>query len=697
MKLGLVTAAIATDFEDPVEAANLKVRSFSVSPQLGPLSLGGIVRQNGIEPRFIDLDCLYYKYLDAYGSRGLGDFPAWVAPLIAASEQDIYGFSSICSSYPLTVRIAECVKREQPGCTILFGGPQASVVDLPTLAAFPFIDFILRGEAEESLPVFLEEWSGSKRYSAVPGLTYRSPFGPARNPDAPVIQDLDALPLPAYQLTGGLKGARYAPLELGRGCPFSCTFCSTNDFFRRKFRIKSPARVLEQMRGISAEYGIRAFELTHDMFTVDRKRVVAFCRHLLDAGDGFTWSCSARTDCVDEELLELMAAAGCKSLFFGVESGSRRMQRIIDKDLDPDRAKAMISAAERLGIETTVSLIAGFPEEALDDLRETANMYMHSMRHAKSSPQLNLLAPLAGTPIYSKHKDRMILEEFASDMSHQGRFHNEADRQLIRDYPQVFPNFYLLPAPDLDRAFCLELREVLRFGETRMRWLLVALHQSGRGILDVFAKWRAYRIGLHPELSGLGLRHYYMLHLFVEEFTRFVRESLAAFRSPAVEALLIYHEKLIDAKTRGAALPRSGTPAPDLLRSTDIPIRAPETYVIDLAWDIQEVIESLKRAERARLDRNPKTYRTERTAQGASRLVEISPVLARALNCCDGRYTVRQFTADLSEWFEGSAGSRREVAQRFLEGIRERGYVEIYRSSPAARPPALQRALTAPS
>jgi hypothetical protein len=455
--------------------------------------------------------------------------------------------------------------------------------------------------------------------------------------------------------------------------------------------------VLEQMRVIYSEYGIRAFELTHDMFTVDRKRVVAFCQQMLDSGERFVWSCSARTDCVDEELLELMAAAGCKSLFFGVESGSKRMQRIIDKDLDPDRAKAMIGAAERFGIETTVSLIAGFPEETRDDLQDTANMYMYSMRHAKSSPQLNLLAPLAGTPIYSKYKDRMVLEEFASDMSHQGRFHNEADRQLIRDYPQVFPNFYLLPAPDLDRAICLELREFLRYGETRMRWLLVALHQSSSGILDIFSDWRAYRMRLHPEVSGLGLRHYHMLHLFVEEFTRFVRERLADFESPAVEALLTYHEKLIDAKTRDGALPRSGIPAPSLLQSTDIPIRAPETHVIELDWDIQEVIEALKRAEPVRLDRNPKTYRTDRTAQGVSRLVEISPLLGRALDYCDGRHTVKQFTAYLAEYFEGSAAQCREAAQRFLGGIRQRGYVEVLRSSPPARQPALQRAVTVPS
>jgi radical SAM superfamily enzyme YgiQ (UPF0313 family) len=684
MKLGLVTAAIATDFEDAGDAEDSQVRGFSASPQLGPLSLASIAEQVGALPYLINLDRLYYRYLGELGSRGLNDFPAWVAPLIVASGADIYGFSSICSSYPLQIRIAEFVKRERPDCTIVFGGPQASVVDLSTLSAFPFIDFILRGESERSLPLFLEEWSGKRQFAAVPGLTYHTPFGPARNPDAPIIQDLDSLPLPAYHLTDELNGAPFASLEIGRGCPFSCTFCSTNDFFRRKFRMKSPRHMLHEMRVISRDYGIDVFELTHDMFTVDRKRVVAFCRQLLESGERFLWTCSARTDCVDEELLELMAAAGCKSLFFGVETGSRRMQRIIDKDLDPDRAKAVVEIAERVGIETTVSLITGFPEENPDDLRETVGMYMHSLRHAASSPQVNLLAPLASTPIFTKYKDQMVLEEFGSEMSHQGRMHNGEDRQLIRKFPEIFPNFYLLPTPDLDRNYCLELREFFRVGKVRMRWLLVALHQCGSGFLDVFSAWRSHRMQLRPDLSGGGLRSYYMLHAFVEEFIGFVRRHQRDFQSPAVNALLDSHEKLIEADARDSTLTRTGTLVPAPARATDVPVRAPQLHVIELYCDIQQIIDSLKRGQPVVANRTRKVYRTEQTEKGPSRLIEITPLVARGLELCDGRHTVEQFTAGLAESFDGAVRLRRQGAKYLLEGIHKKGFIEIYRSASRA-------------
>ena len=647
MRLTLVTAAIATDFEHPEDAASASVRTFSAAPQLGTLSLASVLEANSVDLRVVNLDRLFYAYLTECGTRGLDDFPAWVAPKLLSSGAAIYGLGTICSSYPLTLRIAAQLKSLQPDCTVLLGGPQASVVDLATLAAFPSVDFILRGEAERTLPQFLEEWLGTRNFSAIPGLSFRSPFGPARNPDAPVIDDLDTLPLPAYHLTGELENASYAMLELGRGCPFACTFCSTNDFFRRKFRVKSPACMLAGMRAISQRYGIRRFELVHDMFTVDRRRVVDFCRHLIDSGEKFQWSSSARTDFVDDELLELMAAAGCVGVFFGIETGSRRMQRIIGKDLDPDRARLMIAAAERLGIATTVSLITGFPEENHDDLRETAGMYVHSLRHPNSSPQLNLLAPLAGTPIHAQHRERMFLDDLCSDMSHQGRSQNESDRALIRRYPDIFPNFYSLPTPELDRALCLELREFLRAASVRLRWILVASN-----LFDLFCQWRLHRIQLHPQLNGGALRHYYTQKLFADEFAAFAYRGARG----ALKALLTAYRKLRREETRDSALPRGR-----------LPVRVPHLHVIALDFDIQAVIDSLKSAPAAPVRRVRRYYRTEPTPDGATRLVRIAPLIFRVLKLCDGRHT---------------------VPAAILEPLHQRGFIAMYRN--ASRAPASQ-------
>jgi hypothetical protein len=681
VRVCLVTAATATEFENAADAKSSRVRSFAALPHLGILTLASVLERAGVSPAVINLNRLYYEYLESGTSGSIVGFAAWAAERILSSGADIYGLSSICSSYPLTIRICDALKRRRPDAAIVLGGPQASAVDLGTLAAFPSVDFILRGEADETFQILLEEWSGKRCFSAVPGLTWRSPFGPARTCDAPLIADLDSLPLPAYHLDGALPDLAAVPLELGRGCPFACTFCSTNDFFRRKFRVKSPESMLGGMRAVASQYGRRRFELVHDMFTVDRRRVVAFCRHVLESGEKFTWDCSARTDCVDDELLELMAAAGCVGIFFGIETGSVRMQRIIDKDLDPVRARAMVATAERLGIPTTVSLITGFPEENWDDLRETVGIFMYSLRHAHSEPQLNLLAPLAGTPVYSRHKDELILEELCSAESYQGRTQNEADRVLIRTHPHIFPNFYLVPAPGLDRKMCLELREFALVGGARMRWLLLALHQAA-GILEIFLAWLVHREGLHPGLAGGALRNYYALGPFVEDFLAFVRGRLADLSSPAVAALLSFQEALARAGISGAALPRAGWMVVGPVQPCDRPVRRRHVEVIELDCDIRAMIDALQRGETAAPVMQRKLFHTTLVSAGAAGLSEITPLLAEALRICDGSRTAEEFMVHLAGCLDCPEHLQRFGAEYLLERIRSEDLIEIYRHAP---------------
>lgn len=675
-KLCLVSAPTATDFEDPADAQSSAVRQPAGAPPLGLLALAAVLDAGGSSPAIVNLNSCYYDYL-AEGRSGVGSFAAWAADAILSTKADVYGFSSISSSYPTSIRIAECVKRSQPESVIVFGGPQASVVDLPTLATFPFVDYVLRGEADETLPLFLGELAGGRDYTRVPGLTWRSPFGTVRNVNAAPIQDLDALPLPAFHLTGELANATSAHLEIGRGCPFACTFCSTNDFFRRKFRLKSPPRMLADMRAVASTWGIRAFELTHDMFTVDRHKVVEFCECMLESQEDFTWACSARTDCVDEELLELMARAGCRGMFFGVEAGSQRMQRIIDKDLDVQRAREIISIAERLGIETTVSLITGFPEETWDDVRESVNMYMHSLRHPRCSPQLNLLAPLAETPIHTKYRDQIALEELCSDVGHQGRTQNPLDRELIRKYPDIFPNFYLLPVPNLDRECLLELREFLLMGPVRLRWLMVALQETTSGTFDVFFRWRKHRLRLHPGLQGWDLRTYYMLAETRDEIVRFVLHDFEEPLSSSVECLARLYEALAVAR---AAETCSLKGEPSLQGSdNDVPVRAPDIDLVELDWDVQAVIESLRRGEPMKtVDRSPRFFRTQGAADDA-RVVETTPLIAAGLLACDGKNTVSEFIDQLADAFDGPEPSRRLAAECVLETLLAEGLVQVQR------------------
>jgi radical SAM superfamily enzyme YgiQ (UPF0313 family) len=685
MYISLVSAPTITEFSDADELSCDSVFEAASEPQLGILSLAAVLEARGDRTRITNLNWAYLDHAHSANGAAIGDFSEAAARKIVADDADVYGFSSLCNSYPLTVRIAEALKALRPQALILFGGPQASVVDLETLAAFPFVDFVLRGEAEITLPLLLDQLVGKHRLEQVPGLSYR--LGPRahRNANAPVITDLDALPTPAYHLTTDLQGARRVALELGRGCPFACTFCSTNDFFRRNFRLRSPQRILRDMRIISTRYGIRDFELVHDMFTVDRKRVVLFCEAMLASGEDFTWSCSARTDCVDDDLLELMARAGCRGIFFGVESGSERMQKIIDKHLDPMRAEEIIDLTERHGIRSTVALITGFPEENRDDLRDTMRVFMHSTRCPSSHPQLNLLAPLAATSLYSSHKHELFLDEFCSSMSHQGHYQKEADLKLIRTYPEIFPNFYTIPTPHLDRSYLIELREFALMAVERFRWLLVAVDQATSGILDFFGQWQIHRCWLRPALTGPELRHYYRTENFQGDFLSFVSEHGAAKR-PAVAALLDYERGRRRTDTAESTSAPCGEVVPhgNVLRPADRPRRKERVTVIELAYDVQSIVDALKVRAEPVWKRGPHFYITREVSAGIDRLDQVSDWMASLLRLCDGERDVKDIVEVLSAKLSGIAKPLRGYAcMRLLAGAQTSELIDVYRRSSA--------------
>jgi hypothetical protein len=561
------------------------------------------------------------------------------------------------------------------------------------MRAFPFIDFVVRGEAEETFPKLLQSLGDGGLCLDVPGLTYRRAGEIVRNPNASVIQELDALPFPAFHLYPYTHACKFVPLELGRGCPFACTFCSTNDFFRRRFRLKSPVCIIEQMKRIKALYNIAAFDLVHDMFTIDRKKVVAFCESILDCGAAFSWGCSARTDCIDDELIALLARAGCRAIFFGIETGSARLQQVIQKRLDLAEAARRIACAEKHGIKTTVSLITGFPEETCEDLRDTVGFFMNSLRHDRAEPQLHLLAPLAETPLETEHRPSLVFDDMISDMSFQGWHQDPLDRQLIGQYPDIFPNFYSLPTPHLDRVFLKELVEFVNNGRARLRWLFLGLHQDSGDLLEIFSTWRAWREdakGPYPEASPAS---YYARPSFRADFLEFVQSVYLPKRARARSALSALLES--EAACDPASEPHgdesdAGAPVRDVpedfggpISFDAMPIRAKDVAITTAPADYKRLIQCLKR--KGRLQRVP--LREVTLAICAPRgyrrdVIQLSPLSAKLMALCDGRRTVGEIASRFSSSAPEMAGLPAGPACLWaLEHLRRQGLIALHSAS----------------
>jgi radical SAM superfamily enzyme YgiQ (UPF0313 family) len=409
---------------------------------IGLLSLGTVLKNNGFDVEIYDVN--KHTTLEEHIQQS--------ALEISSRSPDFIGFTSICNFYPMTIQLAQRTALYTGNAKILLGGPQAALTAEETLKAFPWIDLVVRCEAEQTITPILNALGQNEPLRSIPGVSYRE-RGQIVSTANPTPIDLDDLPLIDYRLFKCLEKHEIIPVEVGRGCPFNCTFCSTSPYWFKRFRIFNQERVLAQIKELY-EQGYRKFGLLHDIFTLDRNWVEHFCRQLIERDMRILWRCSSRLDCLDEELISLMRQSGCQSIYLGIETGSKRLQKIIHKDLDLDRVFPTVSALKKAEIATTVSFITGFPEERKEDVQETFRALLGLICTDRNANhfQLHLLEPVCGSTLLSRHRDR--LRFFGIEVAKSfGAALDDESRQMVQSHPDVFVSFYGYEHPVFERSF----------------------------------------------------------------------------------------------------------------------------------------------------------------------------------------------------------------------------------------------------
>ncbi|MEN2787549.1 B12-binding domain-containing radical SAM protein [Sphingomonas qilianensis] len=411
--------------------------AFDLQPHLGLMSLVAVARQHGHDASIFDP-----KFAVASGELswdpGLYEH---AARLIVRRGPDVVGFTALGCNFHCVVQIASALRGLRPDLPIVLGGPHATILDREILEAFPIFSAIARHEAETTLVLVLDAL-GTGRMADVPGISWRRADGAVvRNPGTPTIDELDELPVPAFDCHEAMAASPTMRVEAGRGCPFSCTFCSTAPFFGRSYRLKSADRIVAELDLLHDRYGASDFKLNHDLFTVNRRKVLAFCEAASDRA--YSWSCSARVDCVDRELLEAMAGAGCRSIYFGIETGSARMQELSRKRLGLDLVAPTLDVTAMLGLQTTTSFIIGYPEETCDDRAATITLAGQLHRRLLNTSQLHVLSPEPGTALLARYGDTLRFDGSRCGFN-LPRF-TASDDILIAQNPKLFVTHYYYP------------------------------------------------------------------------------------------------------------------------------------------------------------------------------------------------------------------------------------------------------------
>ncbi|MFW9831178.1 MAG: B12-binding domain-containing radical SAM protein, partial [Candidatus Thorarchaeota archaeon] len=231
------------------------------------------------------------------------------------------------------------------------------------------------------------------------------------NPRRQFIKSLDSVPFPARDIFPNTQYQWYwrtfhhftsSSMISTRGCPYLCDFCS-NPVFGQSYRERSAENVVKEMTQIR-DLGYDRVFFSDDCFTQNPRRVVDICNILLHEKMDLEWMCLSRADHLSKQLATLMHKAGCRHIFFGIESGNQRILTIMGKRITPTQAHRAVETAQKAGIETGGFFILGYPGETNETLIETLQF---SSRLPLDYLSYSFPYPIVGTGLYSRVQNQI--------------------------------------------------------------------------------------------------------------------------------------------------------------------------------------------------------------------------------------------------------------------------------------------------
>jgi radical SAM superfamily enzyme YgiQ (UPF0313 family) len=291
-----------------------------------------------------------------------------------------------------------------------------------------------------------------------------------------------------------------------RGCPARCAYCA-GGLFGRRFRFRSAEGVVAELLERHRTLGVRHFLFVDDAMAVDRKRLRRLCQLLVEAGRPVTWQMMTRIDSVDDELLALLAGAGCTRIDYGVESGSPETLRRIHKPHTVEMVRRVVPATARAGIQPYVFFILGFPWEDVAALRQTRALMAELAPWVENfHPAIaSILIPFPGTEIYQRYKDEFGFEGWwlggpRSYDAPREETHPYHECVLYRNGAVLDADFFRYP-PEVRR----QISGIFRFMYLHNLRATPRLSRLRRRLLFDLSAWLARFPGLERRLFG-GLR-----------------------------------------------------------------------------------------------------------------------------------------------------------------------------------------------
>ena len=365
---------------------------------------------------------------------------------------DIIGATTYSFNLPFLVKAFTELKERDPGKKIVLGGIGAAGVHTDLVETFSCIDVVVRGEGEITVPQLLNALENNNPLEEIPGLTYRDKGVITVTPDQKRILNLDELPHPAFDK---IDFSQYLVPNImySRGCPFQCTFCDIAPYWDRKNTKKSLSLFLEEIKILVEEYNQKRIAIVDDTFVLSKKRVKDFCQAVRKESMDFEWGCYGRVDLVDTEMIEDMISAGCKKIYYGVESGNNDVLRTMKKGFTIEQALKTIDVSLKYFDVVQTSFVWGFPFETTEQFHDTFFTIIHLIRKGAAVKAV-LLTPFPLSDLYHQYKDTLKFSEELCPSLYMAGFHDKPEIiSLIKSYKDVFPSFYYYDVGDVQEKY----------------------------------------------------------------------------------------------------------------------------------------------------------------------------------------------------------------------------------------------------
>jgi len=405
----------------------------------------------------------------------LGLQPEEAAAMV--TDADVVGLTAMTPTINSAISIARHLKQAKRDLPIILGGAHATLLPDEILTRSPEIDVIARGEADETILELLPVLADKLPLDKITGISYRVDGKIVSTATSEAVVNMDSLPLLAYHLLPWRKyrphpphgrALPFAAFVTSRGCPYHCAYCS-KPIFGNKFRAQSPERVADEIVYGQERFGIKEITFYDDVFTLNKQRAHDIAENIIRRGLKILWTCEARVNLVDRELLSHMRQAGCYAIAYGIESASPEILKTLHKEITLEQVEEAVSLSREAGLQVIGYLMIGSPGE-------TPQTVMKTMAFARKLKldyaQFSVATPFPGTELYELYQkqghDDIPWEDFVYAAVGSQASPVFESRQLSRQDLQYwtrrsYREFYLRPS-----YLWQSIKRLTSFGELRI-------------------------------------------------------------------------------------------------------------------------------------------------------------------------------------------------------------------------------------